>query len=112
MDLTYPLIREWAYARGLLSAEYVGNQSLKAVEELGETFGAFARLPAAKLNNDHEKVKRLMDEISDGLGDTMVVLTIMAAQVGLDIEDCIEAAYEVIKDRTGQMVDGVFVRDI
>jgi hypothetical protein len=29
----------------------------------------------------------------------------------MDLEDCLESAYNVIKNRTGKMVDGVFVKD-
>jgi len=27
------------------------------------------------------------------------------------LQDCLESAYNVIKNRTGKMVDGVFVKD-
>jgi hypothetical protein len=30
---------------------------------------------------------------------------------GMDLQDCLESAYNVIKNRTGKMVDGVFVKD-
>jgi hypothetical protein len=39
------------------------------------------------------------------------VLTILAAQNGLQIEDCIAQAYDEIKDRRGVMKDGVFVKE-
>jgi len=34
------------------------------------------------------------------------------SQTGVDIEDCIHEAYEVIKNRTGKMAGGVFVREV
>ena len=40
-----------------------------------------------------------------------VVLTIMAAQNGMKIEDCIDGAWQEIKDRKGKMVDGIFLKD-
>lgn len=106
---TLALIRQWANARNLIEGSNPAAQGLKMVEELGETFGALARMPAAKGNP--ETMSALMDKARDGFGDAVVVLTIMAAQVGLTLEDCIDAAYEEIKDRKGRMVDGVFVRE-
>jgi hypothetical protein len=41
----------------------------------------------------------------------VVVLTIIASQYGWTIEECIEAAYQEIKDRKGKMVDGMFIRE-
>lgn len=49
--------------------------------------------------------------IADSIGDCVVVLTILAAQNGLQIEDCIAQAYDEIKERRGVMKDGVFVKD-
>lgn len=108
-DNTLALIRQWARDRNLIEGSNPGAQGLKMVEELGETFGALARLPAAKGWPDREAA--LLDKAADGFGDAVVVLTIMAAQVGLNLEDCIAAAYNEIKDRKGRMVDGVFVRE-
>ena len=41
----------------------------------------------------------------------MVVLINIAERNGLTLEQCLEHAYNDIKDRTGRMVDGVFVKD-
>ena len=49
--------------------------------------------------------------IADSIGDCVVVLTILAEQNGLQIEDCIVQAYDEIKDRRGVMKDGVFVKE-
>jgi len=40
----------------------------------------------------------------------IVVLTNLAKLEGLDIEDCIDSAYDVIKWRQGEMVNGTFVK--
>ena len=42
--------------------------------------------------------------------DTRILL-VQAAQRGINVEDCIDAAWEEIKDRKGQMIDGIFVKD-
>lgn len=71
----------------------------------------------------YEKVKEEVDEIGralvhgdeaeliDAIGDTVVTLVILAEQNGLDIAACTLAAYNVIKDRKGKLVDGKFVKN-
>ena len=50
-------------------------------------------------------------EITDGIGDCVVVLTNLAELHGISIEDCIERAYNEIKDRTGKMENGTYKKD-
>jgi hypothetical protein len=40
----------------------------------------------------------------------VVVLTNLAKLRGHNIEDCVTSAYDVIKSRTGKMVNGSFVK--
>lgn len=95
--LTFALIRQWAKARNLIEGSTPDRQLVKLIEEVEELEEAFWK-------NDQE-------EYIDAIGDCVVVLTIMAAQRGLNIEDCIGSAYEQIKDRKGRMVDGIFVKE-
>lgn len=90
-------IRRWAQDRNLIDGSDPFRQSVKLFEELGELAAGVAR-------NRPEAIK-------DGIGDAVVVLTIIAAQHGMTIEDCIEAAWDEIKDRRGRMIDGVFVKE-
>lgn len=94
---TLALIRKWAEDRNLIEGSDPFRQLPKLVEELGEACGGLVR-------GDIEKYK-------DGLGDAVVVLVIMAAQKGLTLEECIDYAYNEIKDRKGKMVDGVFIKE-
>lgn len=89
-------IRIWATERGLDEAQ-PEKQMLKLVEEIGELAEGLA--------------KGNLDEVIDSIGDSYVVLTILAMQMDLNIEDCIDAAYEEIKDRKGAMKNGVFVKE-
>ena len=41
----------------------------------------------------------------------MVVLAIIAEQHDLTVSQCLEHAYNDIKDRKGMMIDGVFVKE-
>ena len=46
----------------------------------------------------------------DSLGDLQVVLIILAKQLGIDYVGSLESAYDVIKNRTGKTVNGVFIK--
>jgi len=93
----FDLIRDWAYERGLYENGDPKTQALKLVEEVGE-------IARAVLKDD-------IDEVIDGIGDAVVVLTNLAELYDVSIEECIESAYEVISKRTGKMVNGTFVKD-
>ena len=93
----FELIREWADARGLYEHGDIKTQALKLVEEVGETCRAVLK------DDDHAVI--------DGIGDCVVVLTNLAELLGVSIEDCIEQAYNEIKDRTGKMDNGTFKKD-
>lgn len=94
--MTFNLIRRWAEDRNLVKGALPKDQMLKLSEEMGELAKAVGKAD--------------MPQIIDGIGDTVVVLTILAAQYGYDIEGCIAAAYEEIKDRKGKMINGIFVK--
>ena len=93
----FDLIREWADERGLYDNGDPKTQALKLVEEVGETCRAI-------LKEDH-------DEVIDGIGDCVVVLTNLAELTGTPIEACIDRAYNEIKNRTGKMVNGTYKKD-
>jgi len=91
------LIRQWAKDRNLIEGSDIKSQFVKLIEEAGELANAIA--------------KRNDIEFADAIGDMVVVLTIMAAQNGMMIEDCIDAAWQQIRDRKGKMVDGIFIKE-
>ena len=93
----FDLIRLWAEERGLYKNGDTKTQALKLVEEVGETCRAI-------LKEDHE-------EVTDGIGDCIVVLTNLAELHGVSIEDCIAEAYNEIKNRKGKMANGTYVKD-
>jgi NTP pyrophosphatase (non-canonical NTP hydrolase) len=90
-------IIQWAKSRDLLTADNAGKQALKLTEEVGE-------LASAILKNNEEK-------IIDAIGDIQVVLIILAAQLNLNYDKCLEIAYEEIKNRKGKTVNGTFIKE-
>ncbi len=73
------------------------KQMLKVVEEVGEVAAALAR------NNKND--------LRDGIGDVVVTLVILAMQNDMDLYECLNQAYNEIKDRKGKNVNGVFVKE-
>jgi NTP pyrophosphatase (non-canonical NTP hydrolase) len=95
-DWTTRVIK-WADDRKILSGSTPAKQLEKLKEELGELCDAID-------GNDG-------GEIVDAIGDMSVVLCIIAEMYGSDFTDCQEAAWEQIKDRRGEMRNGVFVKE-
>ena len=93
----FDLIRDWAEQRGLYNEGDPKTQTLKLIEEAGEICRAV--------------LKKDEPEIIDGIGDCVVVLTNLAHLCDTSIEECIEAAYNEIKGRSGKMVNGTFKKD-
>ena len=90
-------IRLWAEDRGLYHKGDLKTQTLKLMEEAGEICRAV--------------LKKDQDQVIDGIGDCVVVLTNLAHLASTSFENCIDAAYDEIKDRTGKMSNGTFKKD-
>ena len=93
----FDLIRTWAEERGLYDKGDTKTQFAKLVEETGE-------LAQAILKKDNA-------EFADAIGDIVVVLTNLAHLGGVTIEECIDSAYNEIKNRKGKMSNGTFVKN-
>jgi len=92
----FELIRKWATERGIYDKGNSHTQYVKLMEEAGE-------LAQGLLKKDAYEIK-------DAIGDMVVVLTNLAALEGMQIENCIDSAYNEIKSRKGKMTNGTFVK--
>ncbi len=92
----FDLIRSWADERGIYDKGNSHTQYVKLMEEAGE-------LAKALLDNNKYEVK-------DAIGDMVVVLTNLAVLEGMQIENCIDSAYNEIANRKGKMINGTFVK--
>ena len=90
-------IRDWAIERNIDKSENAPKQMIKIMEELGETSAAL--------------LKKNEPELKDGIGDILVTVIIFAQQLGYTSAECLEAAWNEIKDRKGETKDGVFIKD-
>ena len=91
-------IIQWAKERNIFVGGTPVGQATKTLEEAVELLDAIN--------------KRSTAEIADAIGDIMVTLIIQAKMWKLDMNACIEQAYNQIKDRRGVMRDGKFLKDV
>lgn len=90
-------IEQWAQDKGILEYATTTNLSEKTLEKVLGLMSA--------IDEDNR------EEIKYGIGDIMVTLIIQAKMQGMTIEECLNAAYDVISKRTGKMINGQFVKD-
>lgn len=91
-------VEQWGRDRCIIPNSTPQAQLLKSMSEMGE-------LADATLKSD-------VPEIVDGVGDVLVTLILYSALQNLDIEDCLESAYNTIKDRRGTLTpEGVFCKE-
>ena len=92
---TILLITQWHHDRNLINGSTDKDQYMKLIQETGQ------------LSDNICKGK----DIRDDIGDMMVVLINIAERNNLTLDECLEVAYNDIKDRKGTMIDGVFVKE-
>ena len=93
-------VLQWGVDKGIIGINGKGTcygQADKVLEEANETHMAV---------HTHD-----LRDVKDGIGDTAVTLILLADMYGWTLEECLQHAYDVISKRTGEMVDGVFVKD-
>jgi len=90
---------QWGEARGIVQNATAMSQAIKTLEETTELLDA--------LN------KQNIDEAKDAIGDIVVTLIMVCAVLNLDLVQCLNGAYNEIKDRKGYLTkEGVFVKEV
>lgn len=106
-------IIDWAREKGILEKATPLKQAEKTLEEVKELIEALEVQEDGLIEfyNFKGKLVNTEYEIKDALGDILVTIIIQAKMQGLELEDCLESAYNIISKRTGKMVDGQFLKD-
>ncbi|EGQ1712087.1 hypothetical protein GT369_09120 [Staphylococcus pseudintermedius] len=89
-------VEQWSIDKNLNNGN-PDRQALKFYEEAGEVAAALTR------GN--------IEALKDGIGDTVVTLIILAQQQGWTLQECLQYAYDEIKDRKGETRNGTFVKE-
>ena len=109
---TIEAVREWGASKGITGTNGKGTllgQLSKTQEELTETRDAAVAMECGA--GMWQLANGISAEIADGIGDCTVTLILAAEMAGLRFEDCLAAAYDEIKGRTGRMEGGIFIKD-
>ena len=88
-------VAQWHHDRNLIKGATDKDQFCKLIQEAGE------------LSDNICKGK----DMSDDIGDMVVVLINIAERNNLTLKECLEKAWDDIKDRKGEMVDGIFIKE-
>ena len=87
-------IMKWHENRNLIEGSTDKDQVLKLQQELGELSDSVCK----------------QKDVRDDLGDMMVIMLNIMKRNNYTMEECLETAYNDIKDRKGKMIDGIFVK--
>lgn len=89
---------QWGEARQIVQNSTPFAQAMKTNEELKELFEAIEA-------NDRASM-------ADAYGDILVTLIMGCATADLDLVECLEGAYNEIKDRKGHLSkEGLFIKE-
>jgi NTP pyrophosphatase (non-canonical NTP hydrolase) len=92
---------KWANKRDL----YRQSTNMTRYKKMAEEFEEFTD---ELLPEDGGRVD--IDKVKLEAGDVIVTLINLLHPMGLDLETCLAAAYDKIKDREGKMVNGTYVK--
>jgi NTP pyrophosphatase (non-canonical NTP hydrolase) len=96
------------------------NELTRKIEKWGDDVGISSySTPYSQYEKTLEEINELavaiqesnQDEIKDALGDIYVTLVMQSVKWGLAMEECVQSAYDIIKNRKGVMLNGQFVKD-
>jgi len=88
-------VEQWHEDRNLILGSTDKDQVLKLMQELGELSDSICKKNCP----------------ADDIGDMLVIMINICKRNFITLEECLNTAYDDIKDRRGVMVDGVFVKE-
>ncbi|MDA3769186.1 MazG-like family protein [Streptococcus thermophilus] len=94
-------IKDWADERDIKQAD-PKIQWMRITEEVGEIRDVLLK---------PTKFAEPQTALKDAIGDTLVTIIVLAHQLDLDVTECLNIAYNEIKNRKGKIVNGTFVKE-
>lgn len=112
-------VLSWAKDKDLLYSQNADKQFMKFIEEVFEfktefnVWGLYKKFKHDKKIEQDFSIKEhdVWMSMKDEMGDIFVTLIILCEQIGIDPVECLEMAYEKIKDRSGKTINGTFVKE-
>lgn len=132
-----PLIIEWAKQKGLVSSKNYQNQYLKLIEECGELARAILKndvqnqkeeigdiFVVATIMEAQKGIKFDWNKFEDNKNHIQLLSSIInipswyigyiyniCENLNLNLDECVEIAWNKIKDRKGKTIGGTFIKD-
>lgn len=112
-------VLSWADDKDLLHSENADKQFGKFIEEVFEfkmefdvwkLYKKFKHDENIEQDFSIEEVER-WNNLKLEMGDIFVTLIILCEQIGIDPVECLDMAYEKIKNRRGKTLHGTFVKE-
>lgn len=110
-------VLNWAKDKDLLHERNAEKQFLKFMEEVFEfrdewilCLHEFNKCNYGKAD-DHPEVVEHRGNMKLEMGDIFVTLIILCDQLNLDPIECLDSAFNKIKDRKGKTINGTFVKE-
>lgn len=90
-------VLRWGEARGIVKNGKAISQAIKTLEETTELLDAINR--------------KNLGDAKDAIGDVVVTLLMVCAILDVNLVDCLQGAYEEIKNRKGYLTsEGTFIK--
>lgn len=119
-------IAQWHHDRNLIDGATNNSQFGKLLEEMMELYMTINKhrhvspeIAVAEVTGILDKLlekQRIVcapadKSVKDDIGDCIVVLVNIAEREQVTIQECVDTAWDDIKDRKGKMINGVFVKE-
>lgn len=117
-------IAQWHHDRNLIDGATNNSQFGKLLEEMMELYMTVNPMiePMFAVAVIQAQLEALLQKgrirkapegksVKDDIGDCIVVLVNIAEREQVTMQECVETAWEDIKDRKGKMINGVFVKE-
>jgi len=123
LPVLFERFTQWHHDRNLIDGTTSQVQFKKLLEEVIELYmalhpGVTPSVAAVSINtmvfdlHSDGRIKTCDGSgLPDAIGDINVVLDNIAEREGYTMASCLSSAYDDIKDRKGQMIDGTFVKE-
>ncbi len=112
-------VEAWGEEKGIVDPSNADKQFMKFMEEVFEfktEMDILTRYRKYYKENPQKKIPkaehdRITNKAMLEMGDVFVTLVILCKQLEISPVECLEKAYEKIKDRKGKTIDGIFVKE-
>ena len=106
------LVISWGIDKDLIKRENAEKQFMKFIEEVFEFKTEMDWIIQSEKSNIEVEYKlSKFKDIKLEMGDILVTLIILSAQLNIDLTECLEMAYEKISKRKGKTIDGLFIKE-